>query len=232
MVLRLYNLTWLHHELVSDLLYNQTSSNTKLFGNYLHAMAIHAPVQYQIVSLSSVNAENQERLFSQAKWISLRATNRKVENVIPTILLSIHARQKMSGHKPLAAKQNTIVTRVASKVPPYNGIAISKEFVAERLQSWQAHLERISTFLKHGNNIWWTENDEAYLFNDSEKDSEYHSNGPELLHFRARKLPDIEQTARKAWGEIIDQKTILPTPSIRLFDENGDFIGTKVSHNV
>ena len=80
MVLRLYNLAWLHHELVSDLLYNQTSSNTKLFGNYLHAITIHAPVQYQIVSLSSVNAENQERLFCQAKRINLRATNRKVEN--------------------------------------------------------------------------------------------------------------------------------------------------------
>ncbi len=64
---------------------------------------------------------------------------------------SIQARQKMSGHKPLAAKQNTIVTRVASKVPPYNGTAISKEFVAERLQSsfrknqhisqaWEQHL--------------------------------------------------------------------------------------------
>ncbi len=72
-----------------------------------------------------------------------------------------------------------------------------------------AQLFQRNSSRKHGNNIWWTENDEAYLFNDSKNDNEYHSNGPE------RKLPDIEQTARKAWDEIIDQKTILPTPSIR-----------------
>ena len=192
--------------------------NTKLFGNYLHAITIHAPVQYQIVSLSSVNAENQERLFSQAKRISLRATNRRVENVLPTILLSIQARQKMTGHKPLAAKQNTIVTSVACKVLPYKGTAISKEFIAQRLPSWQAHLERLSTFLKYGENIWWTQNDTTYLF------YELLPSGPALLHFRATKLPDVEQ---KAWKEIVNQRTVLPTPLKRLFNENGDFMGTR-----
>ena len=74
-VLQLHNCAWLHHELCSNLISNprkQTLSH--LFGVYLHDLVVHAPCQYELVSLRSTNAESQERLFSQAKHISLRAT--------------------------------------------------------------------------------------------------------------------------------------------------------------
>ena len=217
LVLRLYNLTWLHHELVRDLLYNKTQSNTRLFGNYLHALTVHAPVQYETMCLLSVNAENQERLFSQAKRISLRATNRKVDNVLPTILLSIQARQKMADHKPLAMKKNTIVMSVAAKLPPFDGTTIEKAFVRGRLQSWQAHLERFSAFLKCGENIWWYENNSTYNFKDSDSEDDYNSQGPKLLHFCTTKLSEIQTGTKETWQKIIEQDINLPTPSIREF---------------
>ena len=152
-VLRLYNITWLHHELCREVIHSpKTQTVTHLFGIYLHALTVHAPVQNHIMSLLSVNAESQERLFSQNKRISLRATNRKVDNVLPTIMLCVQARQKIKDYKPLSTKQEGTVTTVSHKVPAYKGTQIDKRFVQNRLPSWQAHLERISTFLQQGEN--------------------------------------------------------------------------------
>ena len=46
-------------------------------------------MQYEIICLRSVNTENQERIFQLAKQI---ATNRKPENIIPTIFLRLQAK--------------------------------------------------------------------------------------------------------------------------------------------
>ncbi len=75
-----------------------------------------------------------------------------------------------------------------------NTIVASK---AQKLQSW------ISTFLKHGNNIWWTETDEAYLFNDGEK------------HHRPANRP---ATSKLLGGEIIDHKSYTFNTIVQLFN--------------
>ena len=96
-VLQLYNCSWVHHELCYQLLSTpKFQTATHFFGQYLHNLVVHAPPQYELVCMRSTNAESQERLFSQAKHISQRATNRKPENVVPTILLSLQARQKVA----------------------------------------------------------------------------------------------------------------------------------------
>lgn len=67
-VLQLYNCTWMHHELCQRLIHHPRKYTTKAFYvSYLHALAVHASVQYEIVCLRSVNTENQERIFQQAK---------------------------------------------------------------------------------------------------------------------------------------------------------------------
>ena len=68
-ILQLYNCVWLHHELCSKLIttFHSGMSYNKLFGNYLHALVAHAPQQLEIISLRSVNTENQERIFEQAR---------------------------------------------------------------------------------------------------------------------------------------------------------------------
>ena len=59
-ILRLYNCTWLHHELCNKIItkFHSGMSHNKLFGSYLHALVVHAPQQLEIVSLRSVNTEN------------------------------------------------------------------------------------------------------------------------------------------------------------------------------
>ena len=80
--------------MLSVIIHPKISNSNPFFGQYLHNLVVHAPPQYELVCMHSTNAESQERLFSQAKHISQRATNRKPENVVPTILLSLQARQK------------------------------------------------------------------------------------------------------------------------------------------
>ena len=85
-VLQLYNSTFLHHELCKDLFHETTViSHRKLFGSHLHALAVHAPAQYEIMSLRSCNAECEERLFGQAKAIAQATTNRQASTIIPNI---------------------------------------------------------------------------------------------------------------------------------------------------
>ena len=89
-ILRLHNLTWLHHELCRQLFHNlHKLGREKFFGLYLHAISCHASKQYEIMCLKSCNTENEERLFGQAKASALNTTNRKPGNILPNILLRL-----------------------------------------------------------------------------------------------------------------------------------------------
>ena len=52
-------------------------------------------------------------------------------------------------------------------------------------------MHRISPFLVLGENIWWTQTETEYQFFDSDTDSEYRSEGPNLMHFSQHMLPDV-----------------------------------------
>ena len=69
--------------------------------------------------MPSTNAESQERLFSQAKHISQRATNQKSENVVPTIFLSLQARQKSGEVQQSLKKQETVVSSISRSLLPF-----------------------------------------------------------------------------------------------------------------
>ena len=59
-------------------------TRNNLFGLYLHHLCAHAPQQYEIVPLRSINTEHEEHLFGQAK---LNASNRQPENAIFNIFV-------------------------------------------------------------------------------------------------------------------------------------------------
>ncbi len=85
-LLQLYNCCWLHMELCRDLLGKPKNiSMSKMFGHYLHAITAHSPTQYELSSLRSLNTENQERLFGQARVIAESCTNHHRDNVIPQV---------------------------------------------------------------------------------------------------------------------------------------------------
>ena len=105
-VLALYNNVWLHHELCRELLNPLHISQTKMFGNYLHALTSHAPQQHEILCLKSVNTENHERFFGQARRSATLTSNRTPENIIFKILLCLQA--KWSAGNLLNPIQNSV----------------------------------------------------------------------------------------------------------------------------
>ena len=230
-VLQLYNCTWLHHELCKSLFTNpKETSYEKFFGLYLHSLVVHAPRQYEIVCLKSVNTENQERIFQQAKHIAEETTNRRPENVIPSILIRLQAQAitgKLSG---IYHSAKTRVEKVASNCRTFNGTKVSKSFVDARLHSWQAHLKRISAYLV-SKNVWWKATSEGYEFNDGDDDPEFRIEGPTLLHFRSSSIENVEIRSTESWKHILLDKIDLPIPFVRLYDENGDFVSNLETHS-
>ena len=58
-------------------------------------------------------------------------------------------------------------------------------------------------------------------------DSESQPQGPSLSHFSQVQLVDIERQHSKVWQSIVENKTKLPSPHIRLYDKDGNFIDTR-----
>ncbi len=154
---------------------------------------VHALLQYEIVCLKSVNTENQERLFPQAKSIASKCSNRKLDNVISAVILRLQARAISGKLSNIYEKVESRVGSVASKsATSYFGTTLSKTFIKERPQSWQAHLSRISSFIVH-EQIWWKEEPENFIFLDGDNDPDYRDEGPVLRHFRSCVIQDIEK---------------------------------------
>lgn len=115
-----------------------------------------------------------------------------------------------------AVKQEheSMVTSAAHKVPPFKGTSISTSFLKKRMQSWQAHLRRISNYLEHGEEVWWKRKEEFYCFLDSDTDPNFQSPGPLLMHFRDTKLPAVENRSYQAWKSILESSTACPPNTI------------------
>ncbi len=160
-----------------------------MFGNYLHTIVAHAPPQLEIVSLSSVNAEKQERIFSQARKTAIATSNRHAQNVITTLALRLQAKAQLSGVNTAVTQSESRVAKAGKSIPPYEGTTISKEFAKSHKRSWYEHLARNSSYLTQGKDIWWDENNSEYYFHDSDEDEL--QNEPALLHFRYVTLKDV-----------------------------------------
>ena len=99
---------------------------------------------------------------------------------------------------------------------------MSLEFVSQRLDSWQLHLEELSCYLVEGEGVWWRDTDggQVFEFLDTQKDHDK----PELKHYRTSDFMDIKATKMQAWETIMNPDILLPTPSI---DCNGSFNSRK-----
>lgn len=229
-ILQLYNCTWLHHELCKTIFTNlHDITYPRLFGSYLHALVVHSPVQYEVVCLRSVNTENQERIFQQAKTIARCTTNRKPENVIPSIMLRLQAKQLNGKLSSTFEAAETEVRKVAKNVPEFERTCISSSFINSRSYSWQAHVERISHYLVLGEGKWWQKNEssDSFTFFDGDRDPDSLIEGPELHSFRSSSIAEVVSKSKAAWNKILADKISVPCTTVREFDENGDLLSLR-----
>ena len=92
-VLLLYNRSFLHaHYCSVQFADPKSTTHRKMFGRYFHSLTSHAASLFRIVSLRSLNTEQHERTFQQAKGITKATSNNHPEQV----LISKRARSNYS----------------------------------------------------------------------------------------------------------------------------------------
>ena len=101
----------------------------EMYGIYLHASTSHALQQYEIVCLKSINAENQERLFGQARKAAEATSNRHPENIIFTVLLRLQAKKEVGKILHSVNEADSKVSRAAANLASFKGSKFSKSFV-------------------------------------------------------------------------------------------------------
>ena len=224
-LLQLYNNCWLHMELCAEIFSSPKQiTRTRMFGHYLHALTAHSPTQYELCCLRSLNTENQERLFGQARRIAETCTNHHAQNVIPQVMLRLQAKQEQRQALASVENSDSQVGQIAKHLPQFPGTTIKFSFLRSRESSWQAHLVRISPFLLQGKGAWWELKSNGFLFHDGDNDNNYRYQ-PKLLHFNVK---DIEERQKGSWRKIIEDKVLIPANSIKLFDLHGKLIGRMV----
>ena len=224
-LLQLYNVCWIHMELCRDLLSQpQKLSRSKMFGHYLHAITAHSPTQYELASLRSLNTENQERLFGQARTIAEACTNHHLENVIPQVMLRLQAKQEQRQALLSVGKSDSQVSHIAKELPPLPGTTVKTSFISKREDSWQLHLKQISPFLVGGEGEWWTHTPNGFHFKDGDNDQAERGTFT-LLQHRHHTVKDVEERRTTCWDKIIQDRIYIPTNSIKIYNQQGESIG-------
>ena len=88
---------------------------------------------------------------------------------------------------------------------------------------WQAHIQKIPDYLKHGPDQWWNERDDGSIeFLDGPSQDEVKPCGPHLSHFRSTTIQDLQQQLNTEWEQIKVTPEILPVMKLR--DEEGKLV--------
>ena len=175
--------------------------------------------------MKSANSEHEEKLFGRAKNMVQTSTNRHPTTVIPNILLRLQARQKKGTLHAQRDTSNRISKENKEMQNTATNTTIPRSFLLSRMSSWQAHLIRISPFLSQGKDVWWQEKEDGYEFLDGSQAQECHAAGPPLRHYRSSSLHTVYTEKEVVWKQIIEKTVELPTPFIKIYDSQGEYVG-------
>ena len=180
-IYRFLNLTFVHAVSVHKLLGKPRSlTSRKLFGQYFHSLCIHAPELYRITSLTSINAEDEERSFTFFKGTAT-SSNHHPENVIRNAFIRLQVREDYLDqttyngnvmHKVTTSKNKNLVMGVRKDTE------LEYEFISNHPRLYQSHLERISDYLLLDDS--WEKKQSGVVFKDVSKIYE----NTQKAHFR------------------------------------------------
>ena len=132
---------------------------------------------------------------------------------------------RMQCNTRKSSNADTIVHKAAKSLPHFQGTQIPCEFAAKYMDSWQAQLQRLSPFLVHGKQTWWTTTTtNEYLFMDGDDDSKVSEKGPWLFHFRDSNMEQVVKRQEECWRNIMEAKLELPTSTMKVYSPEGEFL--------
>ena len=232
-ILLTYNVAFRHALSVMNVLGKDAKgkkvSNEKLYGIYSHSIFAHFPSVNRIIPLSSVHCESEERLFSQAKNISLNTSDRKLNHVRDNsiVRLQAEAQVKEATSQVVNTDWQSKISKFDKAVGPIENTRIYPGLCTKR--ELQAHLERISDYLLPGEGVWWYECPETgdYIYRDGDGEPEFHDEGPVLKSFESESLKSSQQYLKDCWKECINSDVRLPIEKVYVYSESGDYEQSK-----
>ena len=129
----------------------------------------------------------------------------------------------------MAAETNSLLTlenkekeisQLAKRLPKPSNSIISKKMMEKKSTLWQAHLSKISDFLRPGPEVWWKWRDDGSVeFFDAPGEINIREEGPQLYPFRSNNISIVYKHLEQTWKECIRQSDQLPAYKLR--DNNG-----------
>ena len=224
LILRLHNVTFSHVIAFKKVFHTpEVLTYRKLYGIYYHSITCHAPLTLRLISLSSVDTEEEEREFSTINSISKATSNGHPEHIIPNCIVRAQAERKFKSQKSCFVDQQSKIGKFARNLPDFPDTIIPNELLEKEV--YQAHLENISDFLLCGKGVWWHVEEESkeIVFHDSKGRPEFQECGPPLHHFRSHSFESERIYLKEKWEECLSQSNIrLPIRKVKVYDSEGN----------
>ena len=209
-ILALHNLSFIHGMLCIE---QFSTTKTNIFGRYFHSITTHSPILFRIVSMRSMNTEDQERMFGQAKAIT-KATSCNRPNEILTNIIQRVQMESGSHKMEVTDKGESEVNKLSRTIGPRCNTIYSDSFIKKHAAQYQAHLERISDYLLPGEGTWWKHSAAGVEFLDGHGEKNVSEKGPTLMHYRTKSMRDIEIHLQQKWEDCILSGIKLPAVDI------------------
>ncbi len=217
-ILRLHNISFIHGMLCIQVFGQpQKMTSRKFFGRYFHSLTSHAAVTYRLISLRSVNTETQERMFQTAKGITRSTSNRHADHIV---IQRVQEEQTCNIKSNCLDRQESEITQLSNTCLNKSNTKFSKDWIKKYSTHYQAHLERISDYLLHGQGALWDETTDEIEFYDTLPCRAPAS--PEIHHFRSTNSTQIYEHLLECWQKCCDEKIKLPASTIRQYTSSGE----------
>ena len=174
----------------------------------------HAPLQYRLISGSSVNCEAEERIFNLLKSITDRTSSHHHGHIVGNLMLRYQAERNIERR---ITEEKTYQNDVSKKyhyltehTQTQRNTFFTKEFIGKNPKAWKCHLEQISDYILCGEKVWWNEDQYIVEFLDTTHDYEHQSKGPTLKHFRSTSLKEVETYLKSCWEKCEENQVPMP----------------------
>ena len=170
MIFRFHMLTFLHAITIQALLESlMKMSSRRLYGQYVHSIVNHGPETLRVVSLTSVNAEDEERLFHPMKKLAVITSNHHPENILINATIRYQIRSEFLAEVIYDEnrKHTTSVGKNKDMLPSLPEAFVPFSFIESKPSLYQSMLERVADFLLYDNS--WTETNKGIQFHDKDQ---------------------------------------------------------------
>lgn len=205
----------------------ESATRRRMFGHYFHALTAHAAMQYRTTALRSLNCGQQERIFQQSEQITTATSSRRPNDIIRNAVIRIQEQSALDTDS--VTKQESEISKLATTLTPKKNTHFSWKWISKHTQHYQAHLERISDYLKCGKGVWWNETSSGVEFLDANGDY-CPPSGPTVKHFRSTTTADVRLLLHNSWELCNTEGIPLPAKEIRVYGSDGALKMLRIEH--